>query len=212
MNISLKRLSLHSDISRTSGSGVWRKDLSLDQGSFVLVSAPSGNGKTTLLSILYGLRQDYHGEAFLGGKNLRLMRLNDWSSLRRKTMSIVFQNLKLFPDLSGMENILIKADLAGCADRDHIVTMARRLGIYDLLNNKCRYLSMGEKQRIAVIRALVQPFNWLLLDEPFSHLDERTLIAVRDLLLEECKKRKAGLIITSLSLDDYFPYSTRILM
>jgi ABC-type lipoprotein export system ATPase subunit len=74
-----------------------------------------------------------------------------------------------------------------------------------LLEKKIKILSYGERQRIAIIRSLMQPFEWLLLDEPFGHLDEENIRKACELIKSECKKRDAGILMTSLG-PDYFLY------
>ena len=88
--------------------------------------------------------------------------------------------------------------------------MAEQLGITSILNQKAATCSYGEQQRIAIIRSLVQPFYWLIMDEPFSHLDKNNIDKATALIEAECKKRKAGFILTDLEDDEHFNY-TRIL-
>ena len=90
--------------------------------------------------------------------------------------------------------------------------MAEKLKISEILEKKCEKISLGEQQRIAIIRALVQPFDWILLDEPFSNLDPENIKNASSLILEECKKRNAGLIITALKEDEYFSYNLKLIM
>jgi putative ABC transport system ATP-binding protein len=85
--------------------------------------------------------------------------------------------------------------------------MAGRLGIGDKLKSKARICSYGEQQRVAIIRSLLQPFDFLLLDEPFSHLDNRNSRLAMDLMMEEAVQRKACIIFADLERIDYFPYT-----
>ena len=88
--------------------------------------------------------------------------------------------------------------------------MASRLGIESKLHKQCGICSYGEQQRIAIIRALQQPFNFLLLDEPFSHLDEANRIKAMELIEEEAFARKASIILADLKEIAYFK-SERVL-
>ena len=82
--------------------------------------------------------------------------------------------------------------------------MASRLGIKNKLNKTAKTCSYGEQQRIAIIRSLLQPFDFLLLDEPFSHLDDANRLKAFELIKEECEHRKASMIFADLKRLDFF--------
>ncbi len=85
--------------------------------------------------------------------------------------------------------------------------MAEKLGIASILHQRAGLCSYGEQQRIAIIRALVQPFSWLMMDEPFSHLDIANTKKAAALIAEECRKRNAGFLLTDLDEDNHFTYT-----
>jgi putative ABC transport system ATP-binding protein len=85
--------------------------------------------------------------------------------------------------------------------------MTARLGIDSKLNSRCGTCSYGEQQRVAIIRSLLQPFDFLLLDEPFSHLDNRNAEMAMELMLEEAKARGAAIIFADLERVDFFPFT-----
>ena len=85
--------------------------------------------------------------------------------------------------------------------------MAARLGIEDKLNSTCSTCSYGEQQRIAIIRSLLQPFYFLLVDEPFSHLDNNNSEKAMELMLEESRARNACIVFADLERIDYFPHT-----
>jgi putative ABC transport system ATP-binding protein len=85
--------------------------------------------------------------------------------------------------------------------------MAEQLGIASILHQKAAMCSYGEQQRIAIIRSLMQPFKWLLMDEPFSHLDKNNIDKATALIEAGCKKRNAGFILTDLEDDEHFAYT-----
>ena len=188
------------------GTQIWNNNLSFEEGKKYKVFAPSGKGKSTFIHIIYGLRFDYTGEAKLDNVNVSSIPKDQLAEIRQKDFSIVFQDLRLFLDLSAMENIHVKSVLYEEDPTEKILKLTEALGVKHLLDKKARTLSYGERQRIAIIRALVQPFKWLLLDEPFSHLDKENIRKASQLITEEVNKRNAGLIVTSLGHDDYFSY------
>ncbi len=204
MNISLNRVCpAFLDV---DGSEVWRSEIQLIEGTFVNIAAPSGTGKTSLISILYGLLTDYSGTLQFGTEDAGSFDRNRWAQLRQRYLSLMFQDLRLFPQLSCLENVLLKAGQAGVADDAYIETAFERLGIKHRLHARAGTCSQGEKQRVAFIRALVQPFEWILLDEPFSHLDEACIQVMQELLLEACAKNDAGMVLTSLEPEDLLPF------
>ncbi len=188
-------------------SDIWQTDCNLEKGKNYLLTAPSGKGKSTFLHILYGLRKDYSGVVELGGENISAFQPNEWADLRKAHLSIIFQDLRLFPTLSALDNILLKSSLDPIKSITAIKEMAARLGIEDLLQQHCNTLSYGQKQRVAIIRALCQSFDFLLLDEPFSHLDTVNIQAASQLIQEVCEEQKAGFVLVSLGERFGFKYN-----
>lgn len=182
-----------------SASDVWGKKLKLDFSKKYHISAPSGTGKTSLLGLLYGIRKDFTGELVYEG-------FKTWDDLRRNKIAVVFQDLLLLDDLTVGENISLKNNLHDFFSSDEIVEMMKSLGIIDLKDRTVEKLSRGERQRVAIIRALCMPFNFLLLDEPFSHLDEVNTKKSIALIQSMVQRNKAGLLVTNLFADDYFQY------
>ncbi len=189
-----------------TGSEVWGCELHFPEETVVNVAAPSGTGKTSFMSILYGLLADYTGTLQFDGRDAALLSRREWAQLRQHRLSFMFQDLRLFDQLSCLDNVLLKANQVDSADVSFIETAFDRLGMTPRLQALAGSCSQGEKQRVAFVRALVQPFDWILLDEPFSHLDEPCIAAMRDLLLEACDQNHAGLIVTSLAADTCLAY------
>jgi len=183
-----------------NSSGIWEAgSVVFEQGKSYLVEAPSGRGKTSLLSIIYGLRSDYRGEVFLDGTELSGFSGKEWSVIRKKRLSFIFQGLELFDELTAFDNIQLKNSITLQKSPEEIQEMAAKLGIGQFLHKKCGILSFGQQQRIAIIRALCQPFEVLLADECFSHMDRKNSMTAFGLIREECQVRNAGLILTSLN-------------
>jgi len=187
-------------------SDTFGKDCPFEKGKNYLLTAPSGRGKSTLLHLIYGLRSDYEGEVTLGGKNIRDFIPEAWADFRQTKLAIVFQDIRLFPNLTALENILLKAKLTGTKSEAEINELARNIGIANLLEKKCRALSYGQQQRVAILRALCQPFEFILLDEPFSHLDDKNVRIACELIQKECTAKGAGIILASLGEKFYFKY------
>ena len=195
---------------RPGTSDVWNKDIRFKQGEIIHIQAASGAGKSTLIHILYGLRRDFTGKVLLDREELVQQTPESLSSIRRENISIVFQDLRIFPQLTVLENIEMKRLLYPFYSSDQVIPLLARLGLNEKLNQSASTLSYGEKQRVAIIRAMMSPFDWLLLDEPFSHLDDRNISLASNLIKEECASRNAGLILVDLEDDQHLPYSRKI--
>ncbi len=194
-----------------TGSEIWGRDIGFPEATVVNVAAPSGTGKTSFMSILYGLLTDYTGSLLFDGQDAMSLTRRDWAQLRQRRLSFMFQDLRLFDQLTCLDNVLLKANQVkpvDSANATFIETAFERLGMTSRLQALAGSCSQGERQRVAFVRALVQPFDWLLLDEPFSHLDETCIAAMRDLLLEACDRNHAGMIVTSLAADPWLPYDS----
>lgn len=179
-------------------SQIWNHDIVFSKQEHVQIIAPSGSGKTSLVHFLYGLRKEYTGHILYHEKDIRQFDAEQFSVYRRQFISIVFQDLRLFPGQTVLQNIEIKRQLAPFHSQSRIVEMASRLGIENKLDKLCSTCSYGEQQRIAIIRALQQPYEFLLLDEPFSHLDTANSRKAMELMEEESELRKASIILANL--------------
>jgi putative ABC transport system ATP-binding protein len=187
-------------------SDIWNKNPQFEKSKKYLVKAPSGTGKTTLLSLIYGIRNDYEGQCLIDNKIAKSINIKEFRNLRKNHLSFVFQGLKLFPELSGYENIEIKNRITNQRTKQEIYQFADKLGVKQLLERKADILSFGQQQRLAIIRSLCQPFDFLLLDEPFSHLDPDNAKKCLELIFEVCDKINSGFILTTLSSDYGFNY------
>ena len=190
------------------GSEVWSSNLQFTKGEWIKIKAPSGTGKTTFIHIIYKLRHDYEGTVLWNNNELKQIAGDNLAQLRQQNISVIFQDLRLFQNLTARENIELKRVLqTPFYESSMIDTMAERLGVSHILDQRAGLCSYGEQQRIAIIRALIQPFDWLVMDEPFSHLDQDNIAKATALIAEECSKRKAGFMLTDLDEDDHFKYT-----
>jgi putative ABC transport system ATP-binding protein len=192
------------EIDKATGSQLWNQTLSFSTGENVHIVAPSGSGKTSFIHFLYGLRKDYSGKILYDNNDIKSFDAEKFSTWRQKSISIIFQDLRLFTQQTVLQNLEIKRLLSPYHKESRITAMANRLGIESKLSKLCSTCSYGEQQRIAIIRALQQPFDFLLLDEPFSHLDENNRQKAMELMQEEATERKAAIILTDLKKIDYF--------
>ena len=167
-----------------------------------LIRAQSGRGKTSLLSFIYGDRDTYEGTITYDG----VARPKDLFSYRSNKLSYLFQDLRLFPSLTAKENIQLKNRLTGYFSSEQVSQLLERVGLVHKVDTPLAALSLGQRQRVAFLRALAQPFEVLLLDEPFSHLDEANTHLRWELLQEECSQRGATLLMTSLEVNDLLNY------
>ena len=211
----MQRIELHGvvpDVFRGTDlrSEVWGTDLAFTKGEVCLVEAASGRGKTSLCSFLYGWRDDYSGTILFDGKDIRSFRDSAWTKLRQTSLSLIFQELRLFPELTAYENVRIKNDLTGFKSRSWIEESFGRLGIGDQLGKKVKLMSFGQQQRVALVRALCQPFDFILCDEPVSHLDDGNSALLAGMLMEEAASRGAGVIVTSIGKHAGLEYSKRL--
>lgn len=182
-------------------ASVWKNDVVI-RPEHTLIVAPSGSGKTSLLSFLYGMRHNYTGTIRFEGDDLSAMSLKKWSLLRQQKLSVIFQDLRLLPHLSVGENLQLKNNLTKFKTTEQIKHMLDRLGIAHKWDQSCGTLSYGQQQRVSIVRAMLQPFAFLLADEPFSHIDEANIEKAKTLILDECRAQQAALVM--LSLDSSF--------
>lgn len=179
-------------------SEIWQSQASFEKGKLYLVEAESGKGKSTFCSYILGYRNDYTGSIMFDDDNTLAYSRKQWAMIRQKHVSHLFQELRLFPELTAMENVVIKNQLTGHLDRQTILSWFERLGISDKIDQKVGKMSFGQQQRVAMMRALAQPFDILLADEPISHLDKRNAQIMADIMMEEARKQDACVIVTSI--------------
>lgn len=187
-------------------SYVWRKQLTFEKGRLYLLEAESGKGKSTFCSYVVGYRNDYSGGLFFDATNTKSLKVKDWTVVRQQHVSCLFQELRLFPELTAYENVEIKNQLTGWKTRQQIADWFEQLGIAEKWDVKVGRMSFGQQQRVALVRALVQPFDFLLADEPISHLDDNNADIVGRLMMEESRAQGAGIIITSIGKHMKLPY------
>lgn len=193
-------------------SGVWLQNITFNKGEYIFIQAPSGTGKTTLIHILYGIRKDFEGNVQWSNSNITTTDDEALAKLRKQNISVIFQDMRLFPTLTAWENIGIKRRLENTVTEEEAEQWLARLGLQDKKNSLAGTMSYGEQQRLSIIRALLQPLDWLLMDEPFSHLDHANTAKAIALIDEVVKRNNAGLILADLDENNYFPYTQTLLL
>lgn len=191
-------------------SEIWGKEIELRRGGLYLVEAASGQGKSTFCSYVAGYRNDFTGSLLFDSQDTRDLKVADWVRTRRTSISLLFQELRLFPELTALENVEIKNKLTGFKQGQTIRQWFERLGIADKANTKVAQMSFGQQQRVALMRALAQPFDFLLADEPISHLDDDNSSIMGEIMLEEAKSQGAAVIVTSIGKHIELDYERRI--
>jgi putative ABC transport system ATP-binding protein len=215
----------------SEGSAIWRREFHLDlacdgdgpSGVAVhQVYSPSGTGKTSLAAFLSGLRFDYTGSIHyegldahpFGSRPLSGWAAEAWAWARRQHISMVYQDFRLIPWLSPRDNLKLRPTSLHEAHASAAETAdwAARLELDIARSKPASTLSRGEQQRLAIIRALVQPFDLLILDEAFSHLDLRLHRLAAELILERARKLEAGIISLDLEFSEILPARSRLLL
>lgn len=199
-NIELNQLLPHVFRERkdTLASDVWQKNLTFERGKSYLIEAMSGTGKSSLCAYLIGYRTDFDGTIRFDSEDTATFNTARWTQLRRNTLSHLFQELRLFPELTALENVEIKNQLTRHKSRKWIEDTFQRLGIGEKLHTKIGKMSFGQQQRVAFVRALAQPADFILLDEPVSHLDDTNSHIMAEILIEEIKTNAPAVIVTSI--------------
>lgn len=179
-------------------SDVWNEEITFHKGHYYLLEANSGKGKSTFCSYLIGYRRDFDGNILFDEQNINALTIKDWAEIRTRHVSYLFQELRLFPELTALENVMIKNNMTHFKTKAQILDWFDELDIADKVNVRIGQMSFGQQQRVALIRSLVQPFDFLLADEPISHLDDGNSNAMAQVLLREATQQGAGIIVTSI--------------
>lgn len=208
MNITLNHVMPQPLTSIEHGSeSIWGNHVVLESGKRIMLNASSGKGKSTFTMTTVGLRKDFSGSITYDGKDISNFTPTDWAEVRTRKVSVVFQDLQLFPKLSVKENLQLKNSLTNTYSDKELQDMLERLGIGDKWEQSCGLLSMGQQQRVAIIRALSQPYNWLIMDEPFSHLDSENTRISLELIHERTVEQGAGFVLTTLGESHDYTYN-----
>ncbi|HEV2973496.1 MAG TPA: ABC transporter ATP-binding protein [Solirubrobacteraceae bacterium] len=173
--------------------------LSVGAGELVALYGPSGSGKTTLLLMLATLLEPTSGEVWIAGRDVSAMSEREASRFRLTQLGFIRQNFDLLPGVSAIDNAVLKL-LKSVRWRDahrQITPLLERLGLGGRLAHRAETLSMGERQRVMIARALSTEPTLLLADEPTGSLDTQRSREVLELLREVCRERGVAVVLVS---------------
>ena len=184
-------------------------NLEIEKGEMVSIMGASGSGKSTLMNII-GLLDTYDNGTYLfDNKDMKNLDSIERSAYRSRNIGFVFQAANLISYKNVVENVALPLFYQNVSKKEReqkAMEKLEPLGIANWAKHFPNELSGGQRQRVAFLRALAQPFEVLLLDEPFSHLDEANTHLLCELLQEECSQRGATLLMTSLEVNDLLNY------
>lgn len=175
-------------------------DMQVDLGELFIIAGPSGCGKTTLISILTGLLKADGGQVWLLDRDIYKLKSEELLSFRRKHVGFVFQDFHLFPYLSSLENVSIPLIINGLKEQDAIDKargMLVKIGLSKKIHHRAISLSGGEKQRIAIARALVHDPQIIVCDEPSSALDQVTGMRIMEILQELANEKTRAVVVVT---------------
>lgn len=189
-----------STFSKDEPTDVWGKELTFTRGVTYLIEAASGRGKSSLCSFIYGLRSDYAGSIeFIDNEGKALSTTQkDLCGTRRTMLAMMFQEHRIFPELTAVENVLMKNQLTDYFTEKEIRERLTMLGLEQRLDTPCGKLSLGQQQRVAFVRLLAQPADFIILDEPVSHLDAGNARIMGTMLRQRQLADGMGVIVTSI--------------
>ena len=180
------------------------KDISLkiEAGEVVAIVGSSGSGKSTLISMLSGLDQPTRGRIFVNSQDITDKTEDELAPLRNRTIGFVFQSFHLVPSLTAMENITFPAELNGDPQAyAKAEALLRRVGIWERADNFPHQLSGGEKQRVAICRALINQPSIIFADEPTGNLDSANSTEILNLLFELHREKESTLVLVTHNME-----------
>lgn len=181
-------------------SQIWKKNITFQKGKKFLIVAPSGSGKSTLATAILGTHFQYEGNIKYDQQIVKNLHLEKIVENRKEDVSLLFQDVRLIKDLTISENILLRVFNQ---DRKKFIPImeeyASRLGVESLLNKKAENCSYGERQRSAIVRSLVNPTDFLIYDECFSHLDMENKKIAFSLINEVSQKNGSSVLFFELN-------------
>ncbi|MHB8242186.1 MAG: ABC transporter ATP-binding protein [Solirubrobacteraceae bacterium] len=168
-------------------------------GEMLALYGPSGSGKTTLLLMIASLLKPTRGHVLIGGRDVSSLSEREASHFRLSQLGFIRQSFDLLPGVSAIDNAALKLlkSMRWRAAQREITPLLERLGLGERLTHRAETLSMGERQRVMIARALSTKPGLLLADEPTGSLDTQRGREVLELLLELCRERGVAVVLVS---------------
>ncbi len=175
-------------------------DITIERGMIHTIVGPSGAGKSTLLHILGGLDRPTEGKVMLDGNSLYDFRDEELAKIRNKKIGFIFQFHHLLSEFSALENVMLPSSIDGISSKkasEKAKNLLTEVGLSDRIDHKPNELSGGEKQRVAVARALINNPSVIFADEPTGNLDSKNSDILLSMLLELNRKGGITLVIVT---------------
>lgn len=174
--------------------------VTIDEGEFVVISGSSGSGKTTLLSLLSGLDRPSSGRVMMAGKDITDLSEDRLAPIRNELTGFVFQAFHLIPSLNALENVMFPAELKQDREAERKASkLLKQVGLWPRRLNYPHQLSGGEKQRVAICRALINEPKLIFADEPTGNLDSENSKAIIELMMELHREHATTLVMATHS-------------
>lgn len=188
-------------------------DLEIFAGELTIIAGPSGSGKTTLLTIMGFLLQPSEGRIFIQGREVTRFSSDRLATLRKQKIGFVFQQSVLVPALTVIDNILLPSAIQGQSVPRAVKARARELlemlGLRNYVNAMPQQLSLGQQQRVSIVRALINDPPLLLCDEPTSALDAESSAIVLDTLKRLSQEPTRAVVLVTHD-PRVFPFADRL--
>ena len=198
--VSVSKLTKVFGTGHTAVKAVDDVNLKVEAGDIILIMGPSGSGKTTLLSMIGSLMRPSNGRVKIEERDITKLSSNQLADLRLKSFGFIFQSFNLLSALTATQNVMVPLVAARVSKKTAIIQANRQLrkfGLGQRLNNLPRDLSGGEKQRVAITRAMANNPKLILADEPTANLDSKTGMEVMRQICETACVEKRAVIIVS---------------
>lgn len=177
----------------------------VEQGEVVLIRGRSGAGKSTLLNIICGLEKASSGQVVFNGNDITKMSLSKLAELRATEIGMIFQSFNLIPTWTALENVesvLMHRGMSKNEREEKAKKILKELGLQDRYENLPAELSVGQQQRVAIARTLVNSPKLILADEPTGDVDQETASEIMEMLINRVKQDKVAMIIVSHGVFD----------